>query len=144
MQLTAQTATRSENDVAAITAVVADDSERFRSAFTDFLASQAVVVVGQSGSGEAAVQQVQRGHPDLAFIDVRMPGIGGMEACRQIRASCPGTKVVLISAAKEVEQDDDSGACAFIAKLDAVRPERLSALIDRLVGRGLSARAHAG
>jgi two-component system, NarL family, invasion response regulator UvrY len=53
--------------------------------------------VGQASSGEEAIDAVERVHPDLALIDVRMPGIGGMEAARRIAAAHPDTVVVLIS-----------------------------------------------
>jgi two-component system, NarL family, invasion response regulator UvrY len=52
---------------------------------------------GQASSGEEAIDAVERVHPDLVLIDVRMPGIGGIEAARRISAAHPDVVVVLIS-----------------------------------------------
>jgi two-component system, NarL family, invasion response regulator UvrY len=53
--------------------------------------------VGQANSGEEAVDALGHLHPDLVLVDVRMPGIGGVEAARRITADHPEIVVVLIS-----------------------------------------------
>ena len=57
----------------------------------------AVMVVGEAASGEEAVLQVVQLEPDVVFMDVRMPGISGIEATKQIRKANPVTKVILIT-----------------------------------------------
>jgi DNA-binding NarL/FixJ family response regulator len=119
----------------AVTAVVADDSIAFRTAFADFLAAIDVSVVGQVASAESAVATAKRVRPDVIFVDARMPGMGGIAACRQIRASCPGTRVVLMSAnpANLGGDPGTSGATAVVHKLDIVQSERLVELVKQLM-----------
>ena len=56
-----------------------------------------VVVVGEASSGEEAVEQAGQLKPDVVFMDVRMPGMGGIEAAKAIRAASPDTKVILVT-----------------------------------------------
>ena len=56
-----------------------------------------VVVVGEADSGENAVEEAGKLTPDIVFMDVRMPGISGIDATKAIRAASPTTKVILIT-----------------------------------------------
>jgi two-component system response regulator DegU len=60
-------------------------------------ASGEVEVVGEAASGEEAVEAVKKLEPDVVFMDVRMPGMGGIEATSEIRDACPDTKVILFT-----------------------------------------------
>ena len=83
-----------------IRALIVDDHPVTREGLRTLLelsGDDAVVVVGEAGSGEEAVAQVVELEPDVVFMDVRMPGISGIEATKQIRKAYPGTKVILIT-----------------------------------------------
>jgi DNA-binding NarL/FixJ family response regulator len=73
--------------------------------------SEEVAIVGEAGSGEEAIEAVQQCEPDVVFMDVRMPGIGGLEATRTIREIRPDTKVILFT----IEESRDAIADALRA-----------------------------
>src|SRR5580658_8439708 len=55
------------------------------------------VDVAESSNGEQALQEVQTGHFDALLLDVNMPGIGGVAACREIRKKAPGLQILMLS-----------------------------------------------
>ena len=59
--------------------------------------SDEVEIVGEASSGEEAVERVSELSPDVVFMDVRMPGMGGIEATRIIREDSPKTRVILFT-----------------------------------------------
>jgi DNA-binding NarL/FixJ family response regulator len=76
-----------------------------------------MTLVGEAVSGEAAVDAVEELSPRMVIMDKRMPGIGGVEAARLIRARRPEVVVVLVSVeTPEPEVLEASGAAAFLHK----------------------------
>lgn len=78
-----------------------------------------IVVVGEAGSGEEAVEMVSRRRPELILMDVRMPGIGGVGAAQRIIADHPDVHIIMFTA--HAEQDLlwealDAGAQGFVLK----------------------------
>jgi DNA-binding NarL/FixJ family response regulator len=59
--------------------------------------SDEVKIVGEASTGEEAIQAVRELAPEIVFMDVRMPGMGGLEATREIRHISPDTKVILFT-----------------------------------------------
>ena len=93
-----------------------DDQVVFRDAARDVItATPGFEPVGDAESGEEAMAEVERLRPELVLLDVRMPGIGGIEAARRITAAHPETVVVLISIEDSYEFPQDVHACGAAA-----------------------------
>jgi DNA-binding NarL/FixJ family response regulator len=114
-----------------ITTLVVDDQEAFRDVMREVVsATPGFALVGEAASGEAALAAVGELAPQLVLMDVRMPGIGGIEATRALSRGRPELVVVLTS----VEHLDllpdlieQSGAIGFVRKQD-LRPHLLREL----------------
>lgn len=78
--------------------IVVDDHEIVRSGIVSLLNSiEGIRVVAEASSGEAAVKLAQEFNPDVVLMDVRMPGIGGLQATINIVRFCPNTKVIALT-----------------------------------------------
>jgi DNA-binding NarL/FixJ family response regulator len=102
-----------------ISVVVADDQELVRSGFALIVDSQPDLrVVAEAGDGREAVEAVRRLAPDVALLDIRMPGMDGIEAARVVCAET-ATKVIMLTT---FDQDDyvydalQAGASGFLLK----------------------------
>jgi DNA-binding NarL/FixJ family response regulator len=121
-----------------IKVAVVDDQELVRSAFVLLLRSHpGLQVVGEAGDGRAAVLLARSTRPDVVLMDVRMPGVDGLEATRQIVSDeqCRGTHVLVLT----TYDDDDlvhealrAGASGFLLK--DVRPQHLLDAIQVVAG----------
>jgi two-component system, NarL family, invasion response regulator UvrY len=72
--------------------------------------------IGGASSGEEGVEQAERLHPDLVLMDVRMPGMGGVEAARQIASRGLPTIVVLITAGQPPDDAIPAPAADIVPK----------------------------
>ncbi|MBD0712492.1 MULTISPECIES: response regulator transcription factor [unclassified Streptomyces] len=119
------------------TVLIADDQPMQRFGFRMLLESQDdLAVVGEAANGTEAVRQVSALHPDVVLMDVRMPGLDGIEATRRIIATGARTRVLIITTFDLDEYAYDglrAGASGFLVK-DA-QPEELLAGI-RAVAAG--------
>ncbi len=89
----------------------------------------AVVVVGEAGSGEEAVSSASELHPDVVFMDVRMPGMGGIEAAKGIRQASPESKVILFTVDESrasISEAIQAGVSGYLLK-DASADELVNA-----------------
>jgi DNA-binding NarL/FixJ family response regulator len=82
-----------------IRVVIVDDHALLREGTIQLLEQQAEVeVVGQAGSGEEGLEVLRRLRPDVALVDVHLPGMSGLALARAAAASIPGVRVLIVSA----------------------------------------------
>ncbi len=119
-QITTNTGNGEQEENRMIRVLLADDHALVREGTRRLLeAEDDVEVVAEAASGEEAVEAVQRQNPDIAIMDIAMPGMGGIEATRKIKANSPNTAILVLSA-----YDDEqylialleAGAAGFLLK----------------------------
>lgn len=87
-----------------IRVLIADDHEVVRVGLRSLLDSvDDIQVVGEAASGEEAVERAEVLKPDVVVMDVRMPEMGGIEACRVIRSAHPEIKVIMLTSYSDDE-----------------------------------------
>ncbi|MGP2435935.1 response regulator [Streptomyces sp. JW3] len=120
-----------------IRVVVADDQELVRSGFAMILDVQPdIEVVAEAGDGAEAVEAVRRHRPDVALLDIRMPRVDGIEACRAIGAiggACRTVMLTTFDSDRYVYDALHAGASGFLLK--DVRRDDLTHAV-RVVARG--------
>ncbi len=85
-----------------INVLLTDDHALVRTGIKRLLEDSAIVkIVGEADSGEESIQMVQQLHPDVILMDVNMPGIGGVEACRRILQRDPQQKIIILTVHNE-------------------------------------------
>jgi len=78
--------------------MLVDDSPILLRSVTDFLEQyDELVVVGTASSGEEALAQAEELRPQVILIDLRMPGMGGLEAIPRLRAMLPGAGIIAMT-----------------------------------------------
>ena len=81
-----------------VSVVLADDQALMRMGFRMVLeAEEDITVVGEASDGASALAQARALHPDVILMDVRMPGMNGIEATERIAQECPGTRVLILT-----------------------------------------------
>jgi DNA-binding NarL/FixJ family response regulator len=102
--------------------LVADDQAPFRRAARSVLSASADFrLVGEATSGEEAVALVDSLRPDLVLMDIKMAGMGGIEAARSIAATYPRTMTILVSTYREEDLPLEAqvcGAAGYLHKSD--------------------------
>jgi response regulator NasT len=113
--------------------VIAEDEAIIRLDLKEILTSAGYDVVGETGRGDEAVLLVEEHQPDLAILDIKMPGMDGLRAAREI-TSRHQVAVLLLTAFSQrdlIEEARDSGVAAYLIKPFQPR-ELLPAIADVL------------
>ncbi|MFC9972338.1 response regulator [Spirillospora sp. NPDC127200] len=117
--------------------ILADDHTVMRAGVGALLAAEPdIEIVGEAGDGREAVRLAGLHAPDVALLDLRMPGMDGVAATAEIGARHPGTRVLILTTYDtdtEIERAVEAGAVGYLLK-DATR-EQLAAAI-RAAARG--------
>lgn len=100
--------------------LLADDQALVRGALSALLALESdLEVVAEVGSGDQVVAAVQEHHPDVALLDVEMPGLDGIEATTRVRAAAPETRVLIVTTFGRpgyLRRALQAGASGFVVK----------------------------
>lgn len=103
-----------------IRVLVVDDHELVRSGITRMLDDNSdIEVIGQASSGEEAIDAVRQSSPDIVLMDIRMPGIGGLEATRRILRINDTIRVIVVTVCADDPYPTrvmQAGATAYITK----------------------------
>jgi DNA-binding NarL/FixJ family response regulator len=119
-----------------ITVLLADDHEVVREGLRlALLRSASIRVVGEASDGETAVALAERRRPDVIIMDLRMPGMDGIEATEEIVRAMPDAKVLIFTAYSEralLQRGLESGARGYILK--EAPHETLLRAIEKVAG----------
>ncbi len=100
--------------------LVADDHDLVRMGIVRMLGDvDGFEVVGEAQTGEEAIQLARELSPDVILMDVKMPGIGGLEATRKLQTACESAKVIAVTAMSDELFTDrimKAGACGYVTK----------------------------
>lgn len=78
--------------------LIVDDDPRFRQRVRDLLAPEpGITVVGEAVDGMDAIAKARELEPDMILLDIRMPGMSGLDAARQLKAERPELKILILS-----------------------------------------------
>ncbi len=130
--------------MAKIRILLADDHAVLRAGLRALIHSQpGMEVVAEAADGPEAIRQAGETLPELALLDLSMPGMSGIAAIQQVREASPGTRVLVLTVhddATYARAALDAGAAGYVTK-DMEGPELLAAI--RAVARGRTFVAHA-
>ena len=104
---------------APITCLIADDHPAVVEAVADVLTENGIEVAGRARDGREAIERIEETKPQVALLDLRMPGLSGIEVARQLTRSAPETSVILYTAFGDralLTEAMDAGARGFVLK----------------------------
>ena len=116
--------------------VIAEDEELLRAALSSLLkeAWPQLQIVAECEDGASALESIAELQPDVAFLDIRMPGLTGIEVARGLADASPRTQVVFVTAYDQYAIDAfEQGAIDYLLK--PITRERLLATVQRIQAR---------
>ena len=102
----------------AVRVVIAEDEAIIRLDLKEILEEEGYEVVGETGRGDEAVELVKKTGPDLAILDIKMPGMDGLAAAREIAGERRAAVLILTAFSQRnlIEEARDAGALAYLVK----------------------------
>ncbi|MGH9128945.1 MAG: ANTAR domain-containing response regulator [Acidimicrobiales bacterium] len=119
----------------ALRVVIAEDEAIVRLDLREILEDEGYEVVGDTGRGDEAIALVRRHRPDLAILDVKMPGVDGLTAAREITAENLAAVLILTAFSQRnlIEEARDAGVMAYLVK--PFQANELVPAIEMALGR---------
>ena len=103
-----------------ITVLVGDDHAMVRTGIARMLdEADDISVIAEAANGEEAIQRCRELRPDIVLMDIRMPGMGGLEATRKLQQVAPDTRIIAVSACEQEPMPSrllKAGAWAYLTK----------------------------
>jgi DNA-binding NarL/FixJ family response regulator len=99
--------------------VIADDHPFYRQGLARLLSQSGVEVVGEASNGPDAIELVERTAPDVAVVDLNMPGMSGVEVTRRLNERMPASRVLVVSVSAQEEDVTEAilaGASGYVLK----------------------------
>jgi response regulator NasT len=98
--------------------VIAEDEAIIRLDLKETLEEEGYEIVGETGRGDEAVDLVKQHEPDIAILDIKMPGLDGLSAAREIAGERRAAVLILTAFSQRdlIEQARDAGALAYLVK----------------------------
>ena len=119
-----------------IRVVVADDHEMIRRGLGALFADTNISIVGEAATGDEAIEQTRKLKPDVLMLDIRMPGMDGIDTLEKIKSEMPETRVVMMSTYDNptyVARSSALGASDYVLK-GASRAQLLEAVTRAAAG----------
>jgi response regulator NasT len=109
--------------------VIAEDEAIIRLDLKEILEDEGYEIVGETGRGDEAVDLVRKHHPDLAILDIKMPGMDGLTAAKEITGERLAAVLILTAFSQRdlIDQAKEAGALAYL-----VKPFQRSELIPQM------------
>ena len=119
----------------AVRVVIAEDEAIVRLDLKEIMEEEGYEVVGETGRGDEAVELVRRHRPDLAILDIKMPGMDGLSAAREISSERLSAVLILTAFSQRdlIEQARNAGALAYLVK--PFQKSELLPAIEMAIGR---------
>lgn len=102
---------------------IAEDTDHVRSMLVDILGLHGFDIVGDAASGEVAVAEIVEADPDVVVMDLKMPGMNGLETARRMREVRPDQQIILYSAYVDPDVErraKEAGVAVCVPKLAGV------------------------
>jgi DNA-binding NarL/FixJ family response regulator len=120
------------------TVVIADDHPLFRKGLRDFVSTSGLYeIVGEASNGEEALDVIMKLKPDIAILDINMPGINGLDVARKVSARKLNTELIILTMYEDAEHFElamETGIMGYVLK-DSAAADVVSCIQSVLSGK---------